>query len=96
MKILGLVASPQRGGNVDQLVDGVLGGASEGGADVEKVNVSDFKVERCRSCLRCRKTHVCDLADDVAWLFDKIARAGAVVVALRCTGPTSLPHDGDP
>jgi multimeric flavodoxin WrbA len=80
MKVLALVASPRQGGNVDQLVDGVLAGARDGGAAVEKVNLCHLNLKRCTACMRCRTTHACHLVDDLDGLFHKIVAADAVVV----------------
>lgn len=80
MKVLALVATPRRGGNVDQLVEAALDGAKESGAEVEKVNLFDLNVQRCTACLKCRSAHVCHLTDDVDALFHRLAAADALIV----------------
>ena len=44
MKVLGICGSPRRGGNTEILLDKALGGAASGGADCEKVILSDLKI----------------------------------------------------
>jgi hypothetical protein len=58
-----------------------LDGAREGGAEAEKVNLTELRVQRCTACFKCRTTHVCPLQDDVDGLAQRIAAADALVVA---------------
>ena len=47
IKVLGIAASPRRGGNSDILLDEVLKGAAEAAlADVEKLIVSSLNISR--------------------------------------------------
>lgn len=44
MNVLALAGSPRKGGNSDILADECLRGASEAGADVEKVYLDDLRI----------------------------------------------------
>jgi multimeric flavodoxin WrbA len=54
-KILGIVGSPRKGGNTDLLVDEVLKGAKEIGAETEKINLYKLKINPCDHCNVCFK-----------------------------------------
>jgi multimeric flavodoxin WrbA len=55
MKILGIVGSPRKNGTTDMIVSEVLRGAKESGAEVEKINLIEKKIEYCRGCRECMK-----------------------------------------
>jgi multimeric flavodoxin WrbA len=50
-KVLGLVASPNRAGRTNQLVEAALNGAARGGAPTELIQMADYVVAACKDCL---------------------------------------------
>ena len=56
MKVLGISASPRRGGNSETLLDQALSGAASKGADIEKIILAEKKIEFCQGDNRCSKT----------------------------------------
>ena len=70
IKVFGLSTSPRRGGNTELLLDEVLRGAKDKGAEVEKICLSDLKVGACNECEACYRTGECVIKDD----FDEILR----------------------
>ena len=46
-KVLGIAASPRRGGNSEQLLDSFLKGAEAAGHEVEKIFTSSLKIAPC-------------------------------------------------
>ena len=72
MRILGIVGSPRRNGNTEILIDEVLHGAEETGAEVEKVILSELDIRPCRACNACRKTGKCVQQDDMAKLLEQM------------------------
>jgi hypothetical protein len=48
-KVLGLCGSNRIGGNTDLLIDEVLRGASEAGAEIEKIQLSKINIKRCEN-----------------------------------------------
>ncbi len=81
MKIIGFMGSPRFGGNTELLLDALLTGASEAGAETEKVRLYAIKYSPCIECGGCDETGVCILKDDFTPLYEKITSADWVVVA---------------
>lgn len=81
-KVLGIVGSPRKNGNTDQLIDVILESAKKAGAEVEKVYLSDLEIAHCRECLLCHvvKPKTCAIKDDMGSLVDKMNKADALVM----------------
>ncbi len=81
MLILGVSGSPRRGGNSDMVLDAILTGAYERGADTEILYLSSMEMSSCVGCERCRKDKVCTrFEDDLTPFFPKISRAEGIVL----------------
>jgi multimeric flavodoxin WrbA len=83
VKVLGLVASPNRAGRTQEAVGQALSGAGEEGATTELAYLDDYQSPPCRDChpWTCRLTHRCAYDDDgrFAALAAKVLAANAVV-----------------
>lgn len=79
MKILGIASSPRKGGNSQTLVEHILEGAREAGADTELIRLCDQEIEPCRGCGSCKKEGRCAIPDEMATLLEKMAASDAVV-----------------
>lgn len=80
MKILGICASPRGSKSTTlRLVQALLNGAKEAGAEVELVDVCDLDIKFCNACQACFKTGVCVHKDDFQGLYDKILAADGIV-----------------
>jgi multimeric flavodoxin WrbA len=79
MKVVGFVGSPRHNGNTDVLVQQVLDGAAESGADVETFYINDMNFKGCQGCGYCRTTESCKLNDDMTKAYDAIKNADGVV-----------------
>jgi multimeric flavodoxin WrbA len=82
MKVLGVVGSPRRGGNTEILVDEVLRGAEDTGANVEKIFLNDLSIKPCQSTCSdvCKETGNCTIADDMRPLYSKLYASNAIVL----------------
>lgn len=80
MKVLAVVGSPRKRGNTDVLVEAVIRGATENGAEVEKVFLADLDVKPCDACDACRKSGRCVVRDDMASLYEKLFASDAWVL----------------
>lgn len=80
-QILVISASPRKGGNSEILADEFIKGAQSAGHSAEKICLYDKKIQFCRGCLACQKTHTCVLEDDAAAIVEKMTLADAVVFA---------------
>jgi multimeric flavodoxin WrbA len=81
MKVLGIMGSPRRGSNTEILLDKVLEGAGQAGAEVEKVLVSKLKISPCLEIYACFKDGKCAIGDDMQTLYDKFLQADHIVFA---------------
>jgi len=81
MKVLGIWGSPRVGGNTDLLLDALLRGAREVGADVEKVELRKLKISPCLEIYKCLETGECPIKDDMRDLYPKLLSADVVVLA---------------
>ena len=89
--VLAIVGSPRRQGNTETLVDAVLSGAAEAGAQVEKVCLRDIKIGPCLACDACQRTGACAQKDDMAALLLKMQESEIWVLGtpVYWWGPTA-------
>lgn len=82
MKILAIIASP-RGmqGNTGRLLEEVLAGAEEAGAETEIISLAKSRVFPCVGCEVCHKTGVCSITDDYEFIKEKLLACDAFVLA---------------
>jgi multimeric flavodoxin WrbA len=81
MKVLGIYGSPRVGGNTDMLLDEVLEGASEAGAEVSSIRCCDLQVSGCVECGGCDHTGQCVVDDDMQRVYPKLLEAEVIVLA---------------
>jgi len=81
MKILALSASPHVHGNSAHLVDELLAGAREAGAETERLDLNALSIRGCQGDFACKRTGRCFQQDDMQAVYDKIDGADAVVFA---------------
>jgi multimeric flavodoxin WrbA len=79
MKVVGFVGSPRKNGNTDVLVQQVLDGAAEAGADVEKFYINEMNIKGCQGCTYCREVDACKLKDDMSKVYDALKNADGFV-----------------
>jgi multimeric flavodoxin WrbA len=82
MKIIAINGSP-RGmrGTTGRLLEEVLAGAAESGAEVEIISLSKAPIKPCVACDACHKVGVCPLKDDYELIKDKLLAADAFIFA---------------
>jgi len=81
MKILGINSSPR--GSQSQtvkLVEAVLGGAKDAGAEIELVDICKLKIEYCKACTVCYKTGECIYKDDFNEIYNKILNCDGLIL----------------
>ena len=91
VRVLGVVGSPRRGGNTETLVDEVLRGAEEAGAQTEKAVLSEMNVQPCRACDACNRTGRCVIEDDMVALLERMkgSRVWVLGTPVYWWGPTA-------
>jgi NAD(P)H-dependent FMN reductase len=90
-QVLGIVGSPRRGGNTEVLVDRVLLGAKEAGAQTEKVILSELEIAPCQGCNMHEKLRQCVQQDDMQVLLEHMKRSQVWVLGtpLYWWGPSA-------
>lgn len=81
MKIIGLIGSPRTGSNSEILVDEILKGASEAGAETKSFNLENMDVNPCIACMYC-KAHdgECAQDDDMQEIYKELNGSAGFVV----------------
>jgi multimeric flavodoxin WrbA len=74
MRVLGIVGSPRHGGNTEILVDEILAGAAEAGADIEKIILNDLNILPCQACDACKDGGECVQDDDMSEILKQMER----------------------
>lgn len=96
MKIVGFVGSPRKEGNTATIVNEVLRGAREAGAETKIFNLNALNIKGCQACYKCQTPDGrCVQKDDMAQLYDEIFSAEAVVIGspvymLQVTGQMKI------
>ena len=85
MKVLGIVGGTHKDGTTDMLVSEVLRGAGAGGAEVQKINLIDKKIEYCRGCRVCMQDITtpigkCAINDDMGEILETFRAADHYVM----------------
>jgi multimeric flavodoxin WrbA len=82
MKIIGIIASPRKAGNTAWVVNKILEGAQEQGAETQVRYFSDLDIEPCRGCLCCHEEgeRGCIINDDMQELYDAIEETDALIL----------------
>ncbi|KKH97963.1 flavodoxin [Methanosarcina sp. 1.H.T.1A.1] len=80
MKVLGLVGSPKVDGNTSRLVNAVLEGAAEKGAETVVYNLASLDIKGCDACCRCQEHGCCVIDDDMQKLYREIQAADVLVL----------------
>lgn len=76
-KILGISASPQKGGKVETLVQEIL---SASRLPYEMVRLHELAIKPCKACNGCRSNNLCIMDDDWSELRGKILDSSALVI----------------
>jgi multimeric flavodoxin WrbA len=79
MKVIGIVGSPRKNGNTNAIVQQVLAGAAEVGAETKTFILNDMNYRGCQACNYCKSHEKCKLEDDLALLFSEMAEADGIV-----------------
>jgi multimeric flavodoxin WrbA len=80
MKIIGINGSPRgRESTTGRLINAVLRGAREAGAETEFVDAAALRIRPCTACTLCYQTGECPKQDDFAGLYEKMLDADGIV-----------------
>jgi multimeric flavodoxin WrbA len=79
MKIVGIASSPRKGGNSQTLVEHILSGAREAGAETELIRLCERNIQPCTGCNSCKSGDGCIIQDSMEDICDTLAEADALV-----------------
>jgi multimeric flavodoxin WrbA len=81
MKIMGFTASPRKEGNTAWVLNKILEGAKEQGAETQHWYFDGLAINPCRSCFGCKNGDKgCVINDDMQKLYNAIIDADALVL----------------
>ncbi len=80
MKVLGLIGSPRKDGNTEKLVNAILEGAAEKGAEIKIYHLAGMDLKPCKGCMSCKLEGKCIIDDDMQELYKEILSADAIVL----------------
>jgi len=81
MKIIGIIASPRKEGNTAWIVNKILEGAKEQGAQTQSFYWGDLDIKPCQSCYGCKQgDRGCVVDDDMQKLYGAIEDADAFIL----------------
>jgi multimeric flavodoxin WrbA len=79
--VLGIAASPRRGGNSDLLLERALEGAAQAGANVERIIAARLKIGPCIACDGCWETGRCVVQDEYQMVYPKLLTVERIILA---------------
>jgi len=82
MKVIGFVGSPRKKGNTVTLVNEVLRGARDAGAETKIYHLNALNIRGCQACYKCQTgpDARCVQKDDMAAIYDDLYSADAIVL----------------
>jgi multimeric flavodoxin WrbA len=80
VQVVGLNGSPHRNGNTATLINWVLEGCEEAGAQADWIHVADYNIQPCDGCLNCLRMGDCVLRDDLRLVRKRLLDAAGLVV----------------
>lgn len=81
MMVVGFSGSPRNGSNTDVLLDEMLKGARDAGAETKIFKLSNMDIGPCKACGYCKSSNgECATADDMQILYKEIKEADAFIL----------------
>ena len=80
-QVLGIMASPRKGGNTDVLLDAALEAARQSGAITEKIIINNLSFVPCQDCEDVREDGKCKIQDDFQKIYEAVLSADSIIIA---------------
>ena len=80
-KMLAILASPRKNGNVAKMLNLAMEEGRKKGYEVELVNLYDMNIAYCKGCFVCKKNGICAIDDDISSIRDSLKTCDMLVVA---------------
>ena len=82
MKIIAINGSPRgMGGTTGRLLQEVLAGVTEAGAEVEIISLAETPIKPCVACDTCHRVGICPIKDDYEPVKEKLLAADGFILA---------------
>jgi len=81
LSAVGIAGSPRKGGNSALLLEAALRGAKQAGAKTRRVYLNGMSFRGCQACMRCEKSGVCPLKDDLSEVIASLAQTDIWILA---------------
>ena len=81
MKILAIIGTNRKKGNITKLCEKILEGANENGHQSELINLYDYKINYCRGCWACTSNGECSQKDDFNQVYNKVVDADVIIIS---------------
>ncbi|KAB3524435.1 flavodoxin family protein [Alkaliphilus serpentinus] len=78
--VVGIVGSPTKDGNVSTLLNQILKGAADSGAQTKIYHLNEMNIKGCQGCRDCLKEGICSTEDDMEEILRAIIGADAVII----------------
>lgn len=80
MKVIAVVGTNRKQGNVSKICEKVIEGASDSGHETEMVNLFDYDIQDCIGCWKCHTLQKCHQQDDFEDIYNRIKVADVIVL----------------
>ena len=81
MNILGISATPRKGGNSEHLLNAALEPFDEAGWDITKILLSEKSIQPCTGCETCIKNRRCSINDDMNEIYQAFKQCNAIIIS---------------
>ncbi len=81
MKVIAINGSPRKNGNTSTILQGILDGAAEKGAETRMIHLNSLNIKGCQGCLACREDlGTCAYKDDFQDILKEMKECDAVAL----------------
>ena len=81
MNILGISGTPRKGGNSELLLDAALEPFAEAKWDINRVLLSEQRIEPCIGCETCEENKCCFIDDDMKKVYEAYELCDAIIIS---------------
>lgn len=81
MKMLAILGSPRKNGNIAQMLDTAVKAAEAKGVTVDFIDLYHQNIAYCRGCMACKKTGRCVIDDDIEKIRKMLIECDIVAIA---------------
>ncbi len=80
MKVLAIVGTNRKQGNVANICGEIIAGARDSGHQAEMINLYDHDIQHCIGCWRCQTLEKCFQQDDFERVYKRVKTADTIIL----------------